>query len=233
MPIRVGRLGAWQTIWPTTNWQVMPNTIAEGVVRRRDRSLLRQRHEAVDHRSDACAERSSPEARSGLGSLGQGRASAAADAATGLAGSTRVGPASSCSVSRSAAASSCSGLRCSSGTASRCSGSVSWRSCCRRSSISRSCATRWRPASRSLPASCARGPRRRSGRCVYAMLYLLQFGWPAFAGTAAGAIFFVFTRRAAVCRPMPARSTPIGVRSFLRASSSSRSASGSCARSRC
>jgi hypothetical protein len=27
---------------------------------------------------------------------------------------------------------------------------------------------------------------------VYATLYLLQFGWPAFAGTAAGAIFFVF-----------------------------------------
>ena len=29
---------------------------------------------------------------------------------------------------------------------------------------------------------------------VYATLYLLQFGWPAFAGTAAGAIFFVFRR---------------------------------------
>ena len=29
---------------------------------------------------------------------------------------------------------------------------------------------------------------------VYAGLYLLQFGWPAFAGTAAGAIFFVFQR---------------------------------------
>jgi hypothetical protein len=25
MPIRVGRPGAWQTIWPTTNWQVLPN----------------------------------------------------------------------------------------------------------------------------------------------------------------------------------------------------------------
>ncbi len=25
MPIRVGRPEAWQTIWPTTNWQVMPN----------------------------------------------------------------------------------------------------------------------------------------------------------------------------------------------------------------
>jgi hypothetical protein len=30
---------------------------------------------------------------------------------------------------------------------------------------------------------------------VYAALYLLQFGWPAFAGTAAGAIFFLITRR--------------------------------------
>lgn len=30
---------------------------------------------------------------------------------------------------------------------------------------------------------------------VYAALYLLQFGWPAFAATAAGAIFFLFSRR--------------------------------------
>jgi hypothetical protein len=30
---------------------------------------------------------------------------------------------------------------------------------------------------------------------VYAGLYLLQFGWPAFAGTAAGAVFFLATRR--------------------------------------
>jgi len=30
---------------------------------------------------------------------------------------------------------------------------------------------------------------------VYAGLYLLQFGWPAFAGIAAGAIFFLFARR--------------------------------------
>ena len=29
---------------------------------------------------------------------------------------------------------------------------------------------------------------------VYAILYLLQFGWPAFAGTAAGAMFYVFQR---------------------------------------
>jgi len=30
---------------------------------------------------------------------------------------------------------------------------------------------------------------------VYVVLYLLQFGWPAFAGTAAGAIFFLLARR--------------------------------------
>src|SRR5688572_28855137 len=29
---------------------------------------------------------------------------------------------------------------------------------------------------------------------VYVALYLLQFGWPAFAGTAAGAIFFLLTK---------------------------------------
>ena len=32
---------------------------------------------------------------------------------------------------------------------------------------------------------------------VYAILYFLQVGWPAWAGTAAGAIFFLFTRRLA------------------------------------
>lgn len=32
---------------------------------------------------------------------------------------------------------------------------------------------------------------------VYAALYFLQMGWPAWAGTAAGAIFFLFTRRIA------------------------------------
>jgi hypothetical protein len=29
MPIRVGRQGAWQTIRPTTDWAIMPNTIAK------------------------------------------------------------------------------------------------------------------------------------------------------------------------------------------------------------
>ena len=33
--------------------------------------------------------------------------------------------------------------------------------------------------------------------CVYAVLYFLQVGWPAWAGTAAGAIFFLFARRLA------------------------------------
>jgi len=28
MPIRVGARTSWQTIWPTTNWRVMPNTLA-------------------------------------------------------------------------------------------------------------------------------------------------------------------------------------------------------------
>src|SRR5688500_630392 len=32
---------------------------------------------------------------------------------------------------------------------------------------------------------------------VYAVLYFLQVGWPAWAGTAAGAIFFLFTKRLA------------------------------------
>jgi hypothetical protein len=32
---------------------------------------------------------------------------------------------------------------------------------------------------------------------VYAVLYFLQIGWPAWAGTAAGAMFFLFTRRLA------------------------------------
>src|SRR5688500_8113334 len=32
---------------------------------------------------------------------------------------------------------------------------------------------------------------------VYVVLYFLQVGWPAWAGTAAGAIFFLFTRRLA------------------------------------
>jgi hypothetical protein len=32
---------------------------------------------------------------------------------------------------------------------------------------------------------------------IYALLYFLQVGWPAWAGTAAGAIFFLFTRRLA------------------------------------
>jgi len=33
---------------------------------------------------------------------------------------------------------------------------------------------------------------------IYSVLYLLQVGWPGWAGTAAGAIFFLFTRRLAV-----------------------------------
>ncbi|MBM3818929.1 MAG: hypothetical protein FJW14_07935 [Acidimicrobiia bacterium] len=49
---------------------------------------------------------------------------------------------------------------------------------------------------------------------VYAVLYFLQVGWPAWAGTAAGAIFFLFMRRL----PLPADATVIyviGVGTFL------------------
>jgi hypothetical protein len=34
--------------------------------------------------------------------------------------------------------------------------------------------------------------------CIYSLMYVLQVGWPAWAGTAAGAIFFLFARRLAV-----------------------------------
>ena len=47
MPIRVGERGQWQTIQPTTDWKVMPNSHAEGRVRGRDRPLLRRCGEAV------------------------------------------------------------------------------------------------------------------------------------------------------------------------------------------
>jgi hypothetical protein len=40
-------------------------------------------------------------------------------------------------------------------------------------------------------------PRATLWAWVYAILYFLQVGWPAWAGTAAGAIFFLFTRRLA------------------------------------
>jgi hypothetical protein len=40
-------------------------------------------------------------------------------------------------------------------------------------------------------------PSSTAWACVYALLYFLQVGWPAWAGTAAGAIFFLFARRLA------------------------------------
>lgn len=49
---------------------------------------------------------------------------------------------------------------------------------------------------------------------VYAGLYLLQIGWPAFAGTAAGAIFFLFARRLAGA-PDAGTIYYIGVATFL------------------
>ncbi|MSO82122.1 MAG: hypothetical protein EXQ53_02330 [Acidobacteria bacterium] len=41
-------------------------------------------------------------------------------------------------------------------------------------------------------------PRSTFWAWVYSLLYFLQVGWPAWAGTAAGAIFFLFTKRLAV-----------------------------------
>jgi hypothetical protein len=49
---------------------------------------------------------------------------------------------------------------------------------------------------------------------VYAVLYFLQVGWPAWAGTAAGAIFFLFTRRLAAA-PDANAIYLIGVATFL------------------
>jgi hypothetical protein len=49
---------------------------------------------------------------------------------------------------------------------------------------------------------------------VYAVLYFLQVGWPAWAGTAAGAIFFLFTRRVAIAADATAIYA-IGVGTFL------------------
>jgi hypothetical protein len=40
-------------------------------------------------------------------------------------------------------------------------------------------------------------PSSTAWACVYALLYFLQVGWPAWAGTAAGAIFFLLARRLA------------------------------------
>ena len=49
---------------------------------------------------------------------------------------------------------------------------------------------------------------------IYALLYFLQVGWPAWAGTAAGAIFFLFTRRLATA-PDASTIYYIGVGTFL------------------
>jgi hypothetical protein len=49
---------------------------------------------------------------------------------------------------------------------------------------------------------------------VYAILYFLQVGWPAWAGTAAGAIFFMFTSRLAAA-PDAGTIYYIGVGTFL------------------
>ena len=40
-------------------------------------------------------------------------------------------------------------------------------------------------------------PSARGWAVFYALLYFLQTGWPAWAATAAGAIYFLFTRQLA------------------------------------
>ena len=67
---------------------------------------------------------------------------------------------------------------------------------------------------------------------VYAMLYFLQVGWPAWAGTAAAAIFFLFARRLAGAAT-PRRSTGSAWRRFWLRRHSDRRAAASSARSSC
>ena len=57
-------------------------------------------------------------------------------------------------------------------------------------------------------------PKATMWAWVYAILYFLQVGWPAWAGTAAGAIFFLFTRRLAAA-PDANVIYYIGVATFL------------------
>ncbi len=57
-------------------------------------------------------------------------------------------------------------------------------------------------------------PSSRLWAWVYAVLYFLQVGWPAWAGTAAAAIFFLFAQRLAVAADAPAI-YGIGVAAFL------------------
>ena len=47
---------------------------------------------------------------------------------------------------------------------------------------------------------------------IYAVLYFLQVGWPAWAGTAAAAIFFLFARRLAVAADATATGGPVRAR---------------------
>ncbi|MEX2177087.1 MAG: Nramp family divalent metal transporter [Gemmatimonadaceae bacterium] len=57
-------------------------------------------------------------------------------------------------------------------------------------------------------------PSAKGWAIVYALLYFLQTGWPAWAATAAGAIFFLFTKRLATA-PDASIVYYIGVASFL------------------
>jgi hypothetical protein len=57
-------------------------------------------------------------------------------------------------------------------------------------------------------------PSSTAWACFYAALYLLQIGWPAWAGTAAAAIFFLFVQRLAAA-PDAAAIYYIGVATYL------------------
>lgn len=57
-------------------------------------------------------------------------------------------------------------------------------------------------------------PSSTAWACFYAALYFLQIGWPAWAGTAAGAMFFLFARRLAA-PPDATVIYVIGVATFL------------------
>ena len=105
-------------------------------------------------------------------------------------------PASSCSASRSAAASSCSALRSSSSTGS----SLLWVTLVAvllqtvfNTELMRYTLATGEPV---FTGFMRTRPSSTFWAWFYAVLYFLQIGWPAWAGTAAGAIFFLFTQRA-------------------------------------
>jgi hypothetical protein len=84
------------------------------------------------------------------------------------------------------------------------------------------------------PASCERGPSSTLWAWIYAVLYFLQVGWPAWAGTAAGAIFLPRSRKRIATAADAGVVYGIGIsRLFLGASPSFSLAGESNAHSRC